>query len=183
MYYSKEDEDEKKFTYYYNRYYNYAYSICKNILYDKQETDFVLNQVFWKVSKSMVKIADDDAAKAWIGTIARNEAINYNNRTQSKGIHEVELSEEILYSPNEFENSILDALTISESIDQVYEEMKKLKPALANPLILKHQYGFTVQEISDILNKPIKTIYGRLKRGTKILEKKVLQKRRADLNE
>ena len=91
-------DNKDKFTCCYEKFYKYAYCLCYDILYDKQEIDFVANRVFYKVYLSIGKVTSDDNVKAWIESIARNEAINYNKHTYSQHSHTVELDNEILYA-------------------------------------------------------------------------------------
>lgn len=175
-------DNKDKFTYFYDKFYKYAYCICFDILYDKQETDFVVNRVFYKVYRSMGRLKSEDDIKAWIGTIARNEAINYNKHTYSQHSHTVELDNEILYDPYNLADTPLEAVLISENVQQIYDEIENLKPAQAEAMLLKFKYGFSVEEISKLLNTPVKTIYGRIERGTKQLKIRLSEKEREGSN-
>ena len=169
-------ENKDKLTYYYEKFYKYVFTICFDILYNKQETDFVVNSVFYKVYKSIERISSDDNAKAWIGAIARNEAVNYNKHMYSQSSRTTELDNEALYDTYNSADTPLESVVISESVRQIYDEIENLKPEQAEAMLLKFKYGFTTEEIAKLLNTPVKTIYGRIERGTKQLKIRLEEK-------
>ena len=67
--------------------------------------------------------------------------------------------------PRTANESLCTLLHGAQARDEVLRVLQQLKPELREVFVLYHHEGLTLQEISDILGRPISTIGDRLKRA------------------
>lgn len=172
-------DNNSKFDSIYDKYYAYAYKIAYNILGSPAMIEDVLQDVYVNVWRTIDVITDEQTAKAWISTIARNTAINALNKNNIKNNKFIEIDDDVLFSVTSSEgNDPADIVVSEENVQFIYDAIKNLKHIYSDVLILKYKFHHSPEQIAKLLNLNIKTVYTRLERGTGILKEKLLSKER-----
>lgn len=125
------------------------------------------------VQEAMVRAIEKfylyDAAKSkfstWLITIAQNLYLDHlrkNKRIQFHGeedqICEVQAEETI---------------GTDDSWQRVVDALKTLPETIRIPIVLKHYYGYSLEEIADIMSIPLGTVKSRIHNGLKTLRKEL----------
>lgn len=137
------------------------------------------------VYQTMGKIEDIPSAKPWIGTIARNAAINRLRKNAATDKWRADIDDETVYTytPDEAVSDPLEVVINEESAEQVYREMKTLGEIYENVLLLKYHYQFEVNEIAKMLQLNLNTTYSRLERGRCKLREKLINEKEGKKDE
>lgn len=173
------EENNKKFESIYNKYYNYAYTIAYNILHDVQQMEDVMQTIFLCVWKILSKMTDDQSTKALISTIARNSAINAGKKMTRDSGNKIDIDDDVMYATTTLADSDpLDIVISKENLQNIYNQIKSMKKIYADVLLLKYKFNFSPEQISELLDINVKTVYTRLERGGGILKNALKSKER-----
>ena len=170
-----EENDEEKFNQLYNSFYRYTYKICYNIIKDTDPIEDLVHDVFLIIYQTMSAIKNDISAKAWISTIARNTAINYLNHRIVTNKYIVEIDDEIMYSTTSDNIEPSRIVIDQDTVNNIYEEIKKSDKKYADVLLLKYKFDFDVEEIAKLLGIKPKTAYQRITRGREKLKRALFE--------
>lgn len=146
----------------------------------KQDIEDVLNQTFVTAVESIDQLKDPSKALSWCISIAVNIARRKMERDRKLKIVDfydegecLALQEETSYDISE--NEIEEA----EMRMDLRRLLDKISPEFAIPLQLKAVYGFTYEEIADIMGIRIGTVRSRISRAKKLLEKAIINERKS----
>lgn len=125
------------------------------------------------VQEAMVRAIEKfylyDAAKSkfstWLITIAQNLYLDYlrkNKRIQFHG------EEDQICEVQAEETAGTD-----DSWQRVVDALKVLPETIRIPIVLKHYYGYSLEEIADIMSIPLGTVKSRIHNGLKTLRKEL----------
>ncbi|MBE5040480.1 RNA polymerase sigma factor [Ructibacterium gallinarum] len=171
------ETDDEKFNRLYDTYYRYVYTICANILEDDYELlKDVVQDVFLKVALSMHVIRDDVSAKAWISTIARNEALNAAKKKNMEKKHILDVEDEIAYASvpaNELNSRPLRIIVDEEAVDSIFADIRALDKKYSEVLLLKIKFDYDIADIAKILGIKLSTTYARYERGLAKLKNRI----------
>lgn len=171
------DENNKKFDYIFKEYYRYVYKIVFNVISDISQVEDIVQEVFISVWKTLDAITDDQSAKAWLSTIARNTATNF---LKKKIVHDnriLDIDDDIIYSVTpESANDPADLIASQDSVERIYNEIRKLDKRYADVLLLSFKFHLTPDKTAEYLKRNPKTVYTQLKRGKEILKERLLFK-------
>lgn len=114
-----------------------------------------------------------NAAKAsvigWMSVIARNTALDVIRRRKHHP-EEVELGyENINFASTEFSSDPSARTEFEIQARGLVERLQKLRPEQIQCLIFSLYYGYSHQELSNMLGKPLGTIKGWIRRGGQLL--------------
>lgn len=147
----------------------YIYKIAYSIIRDAKEMPDATQDILCRIWSVIDKINKDNE-KAVISTIARNAAINMKKRKFTDTTKTVSMDEEADYSTYLLSGmDPVDILVDQESVDYIYSKISSLDKKYADILIMRCEAGCTPEEISNILNVNIKTVYTRYYRARNIL--------------
>jgi RNA polymerase sigma-70 factor (ECF subfamily) len=141
------------------------------------EAEDLTQEVFVKVYQSLDRFRPAEGAFAtWLGTLARNHAIDeYRRRRQEKTRRVDEAVMESLPSTAE---SPLHSLERLDRVRLVRRGLKALPRDLREPLVLCDLQGLAYDEIAGILNIPLGTVKSRINRGRLELARRLVGARR-----
>lgn len=182
---SSDDKDEK-FNKLYTKYYGYAYTIAKNILYDKSYVDDMVHDIFYNIWNNIDKIDADDelGAKAWISVIAKNTTINKYNKDKKISPKIAQIDNDTLYATvAERSANPCDIVVNDDNVEYIYRQIGKLGKKYSDVMLLKYKYDHTPEEIAEMLGMNVKTVYTRLTRGRDLLKTKMVDKERGTKDE
>lgn len=153
---------------YHNELFKYIYNLMGN--YDT--TEDLLQDVFIKIYKNLAKYDSDKATfRTWIYRIASNTSINYFKSKQNQNKYQTDLYEE---GTSSSDLDIEEDLVKEEQLNQIREAIGKvLKPKHQEIMYLHYFSSLTVNEISETMNIPIKTIYKALKSSVEKIKMEV----------
>ena len=124
--------------------YRLAFIYVKN----KDESLDVLQDSIVKAYKNINKLKDMKALEKWINRILINTALDYLRK-----------SSRIVYCDKIFKN-----VELIESVDNLPEDLKTV-------IILKYFHGYTINEVSEILEISVPTVKNRLHKALNFLRK------------
>ena len=155
--------------------------IVRSSSFSYEEAEEVLQESFIKAWKNLNSFDEDLKFSSWIYRIVHNTTISEWRKTQSKGKeHMHQVSEEIFQKiPDELdiEKKFLqkcDSKKIQEIIAEMPEKYKEI-------LVLRFFEEMSYTEISDILKKPLGTIFTLVNRAKKMFIK-TAQKKNIDFS-
>ena len=138
-----------------NKYSKMVFQIAYQNCFIKSNAEDITQEVIIKLWKNMDKIKNEEHLKAWLIRVAINTSIDNNRSYQSK--NEVALEEN--------ENGYFE-----KEEQEIFEELKKLKPISRNIIYLYYYQGYKIKEISKILKININTVNTNLARARKELK-------------
>ena len=133
------------------KFYRLAFIYVKN----PQDAMDILQDSILKAYSKISNLKDENALEKWINRIIVNTALDFI-RKNSKVILVNEDKE--IYS---LESNVKDEY-LGQAIDLLEPELKSI-------IILKYFHGYTINEVSDILEIPIYTVKNRLHKALNIL--------------
>lgn len=123
---------------------------------NKDDSLDIVQDSIVKAYKSINKLKDLNALEKWINRILINTALDYL-RKSSKIIY----SDDILKNVELIENNNSDLI---ESVDNLQEDLKTV-------IILKYFHGYTINEVSEILEISVPTVKNKLHKALNFLRK------------
>lgn len=133
------------------KFYRLAFIYVKN----SQDAMDILQDSILKAYSKLSNLKDENALEKWINRIIVNTAVDFIRKNSKVTL--VNEGEEI-YS---LESNVKDEY-LGGAIDLLEPELKSI-------IILKYFHGYTINEVSDILEIPIYTVKNRLHKALNIL--------------
>lgn len=133
------------------KFYRLAFIYVKN----SQDAMDILQDSILKAYSKLSNLKDENALEKWINRIIVNTAVDFIRKNSKVTL--VNEGEEI-YS---LESNVRDEY-LGQAIDLLEPELKSI-------IILKYFHGYTINEVSDILEIPIYTVKNRLHKALNIL--------------
>lgn len=163
LFVSKVDDRKRKFDELYCKHYKLVWCICRKYIKSKEDIDDVLVAVFAKVADKVDYGNSEEQIEAFISRVTKHYALNYLKSNEKR-------KDDISFEdyPYEIADDTYDPLLqlqIKEAKEVVYNAIKNMSEKFSLVMSLNIQYGYTPQEIAEILEIPVKTVYGRIKRG------------------
>ena len=154
--------------YYFKEIFSYVYNMTGSY----SESEDITQEIFIKIYKELGKFDNNRASfRTWLYRIAHNYAINYlksSKYRKSKNLAEYD------DNFNQSELDIEQEIVKEEQINQVVQIMNRvLIPKHLEIMKLHYFSNLTVNEISDVLLVPNKTIYKAIKTSTEKIKKEV----------
>lgn len=147
-------------AYKYTNDYNFAEDLCQ--------------EIFIKIYKNLPKFRNKSQLSTWLYKIAVNTCIDWNRRNNSKNIKVINIKDNEVTKVKSQDNT--EKTIIYKEYQQViHKTVYGLKDKYKSIIILYYFNHLTYNEISKILNIPIKTIETRLYRARKIIKTKLLK--------
>lgn len=137
------------------------YSFVFMYVHNRQLAEDVLQDTILEIYKSAKNFKLLDNPKAWILTIARNEAVSYMRKTSKEELVDNDISN-TNRSYDEIENMSINKLDVLTMLSVLTDEQREV-------VILHIFSGLKHKEISKILNIPIGTVCWRYNESLKKL--------------
>jgi RNA polymerase sigma-70 factor (ECF subfamily) len=131
----------------------------------RQEVEDVVNEVFYKVFRSLRRYEPAHAMSTWLYRITVNAALDHRRSRR----HD-QRSEEIPESLADGGPSALETSQDKERADLLKAAVERLPEHYRAPLLLTHVEGLSLDEVGRILNLPEGTIKSRLFRARALLK-------------
>lgn len=171
---------KEKFTISYQKYYRYVYKVAYGILKSDKYMEDVVQEIYIKIWKNIdtINLDDEDGTKAYISTIARHTAINKYNKDKKNSTQFVDIDNDIMYAVvGDASGDPSEIVVNDENVNYIYDKIKELGDKYSRVMMLKYQNEHTPEEIAEITELNIKTVYTKLSRGRELLKAKLFKER------
>jgi len=142
------------------RYRDRIFTLCRYMLYDKEDVQDAAQEVFLKVYRSLERYSPDSSFYTWLYRIAVNVCIDYN-----KKLRPALLDAEFLDAVPSLDPSPEHLYESKETGRVIEEALNRLPDNLKMAIILKEIDGFSYEEIAEVLNISIGTVKSRISRA------------------
>ena len=143
------------------------------------EAEDLTQDIFVKVFQNLDRYRESDGAfGTWVGTVARNHAIDNYRRGREERSRRLEDPEVLDVIPGKDE-SPLRSLERAEQARIVHRGLRALPADLREPLVLCDLKGLSYEEAAETLQIPLGTVKSRINRGRLELAKRLMGARRA----
>lgn len=146
-----------------DRYGDAVLRACRAYFPNRYDAEDAFQDTFIKFAVSDTVFTDEDHRKAWLIRVAVNIC---KDRLRSSSAKSVELDEEHLTS--------MACESPAKSVDErltMRLALQSLPPDNRVALVLSVVEGFKAQEIAEIMDKPLNTVYSLITRGKEKLRK------------
>lgn len=163
-----DESDKEKFERLYNTYKNMMTKLANSVLHNTALADETVQDCLLKLTMTITEVPDipSKRAKAMITIMVKNKARNNLKLEHYDDVLPIEDDDFI-------SESLADNMASAVGYQKMLQEIKKLDDTYRDILILKYIHGFSANEISEILEMPIRTVETRIYRGRKILKEKM----------
>ena len=164
------------------RYQQRLYRYLLRIVREPATAEDLFQQTWMRVARNAHRYNPRRSFDAWLFSIARNLAIDYLRRTQPLSLDEPLESGETAASllPARAPGA-LDALLERESAQRVAQCLEELPVAYREVLTLRFEEEMQLNEIAELLERPLSTVKTRLGRGLVALRRKLEARDAEDL--
>lgn len=180
IYITNTDEQQKNtvldFDFIYNKYCNNVWIIICKSIFDVQQREEVMQDVFVKFYKSMGKFQHENAARKWLMLVTKSTIIDAIRKDTTYKEHiSITLDDEEIFEScqNLLENQPLDNVIKQEIASEIMVVIRQLKSIHYEVIILHYFMEFSPKEISEKLHIPLYTVYSRLSKAKTILYDKI----------
>jgi RNA polymerase sigma-70 factor (ECF subfamily) len=148
---------------------------------NKEETEDLLQNVFFKVYKYCDNFDTDRKFSSWIYRIAHNEAVNYIKRKNIKKFISLEdfVSDKDRIETKSDTKSPMEVWISKELRNEMEEALKKIPDKYREVLEMRYFSEKSYEEISKVLKKPVNTVGTLINRAKKKLEEVVKASRKS----
>ena len=164
--------NDKQFTKIVNTYQGLVYTVCYQMVKDKQIAEDLTQETFVS-AYNHIDSCSPLKYKPWLVRIASNKASDYLKSAWKRRVTVTD----------EFDDENITLISTEEKLISIEEikEIKALINSLKEPYLFVSQLYFiedkTPEEIASILNRPIKTVNTQLYRSKKLLQQKINERR------
>jgi RNA polymerase sigma-70 factor (ECF subfamily) len=166
------DGDKEKFRLLMEKYHNEIFKYVYNITGNYQDTEDLLQEIFYKIYKNLKKY---DSAKAsfrtWLYRISKNHVLNYLNSSKAKMKNKTYEYDDSLNSTDE---NIEEKAVKDNQINRIIKAMKNILSDKHLQIMQLYYFSeLTVKEIAETTAIPEKTIYKAIKSSIEKIKKEV----------
>lgn len=171
-----EENNEKLFLYYHNKYKKLLYKYIFDILKNHSDTEDALQMSWLKFANNINKVKEQTETKIvnYLITIAKNTAIDiYNKKNNIVSVENEEaLNMNVISKYNDiyFYVEHEDFKNVIKSIEKEYLDV----------LLLKYVYGYSIKEISEILHITETNVGTRIYRAKLMIKERLSERRHID---
>jgi RNA polymerase sigma-70 factor, ECF subfamily len=142
------------------------------------EAEDLTQDIFVKVFQSLDRYRESDGAfSTWVGTVARNHAIDQYRRRREERARRIE-DPAVLDTVADGQESALRTLEREDVKRLVHRGLRALPPDLREPLVLCDLQGLSYDEVAAALQIPLGTVKSRINRGRVELARRLMSARR-----
>lgn len=166
--YLLKQQNQEAFNYLYQHYSAVLYGVIIRVITDEQTAQDVLQEVFIKIWNHIAQYnSSKGRVYTWMINIARNAAID---KLRSKG----EIMKGKIRTGEEHVYNLQHNLKTEQQTDAIglRNLISELKPEYQNIIELSYFKGFTLDEISKILDIPLGTVKTRMRHAIQLLREK-----------
>ena len=159
------EEDKLRFTDLYERYRHLMFYVAQDMLKDEHLAEDAVQEAFLRIAKNFHKVGEINCPRTrnFSVIIVRNTAITIADKRNSL----VDLN---THTENDVFTGAEDVFeTVSGKL--LTEGILELPEIYRDPLYLHHIYGYTLSEVSGLMNIPVETAKKRVQRARGMLKK------------
>ena len=172
--------DGKAFEKLVEKYIKPLYNFIFQLVRDKETANDITQDVFVKIWKSMSSYDSQKKFSTWIFAIAKNAAFDFlkKKKTIPFTAFENESGENFLeFIEDESMPYFNELLRIIDEKKDVADFLDSLSPQMKTILLLHHEYGFSLTEISEIMGHSRNTIKSKYRRAIIFLREQISSKK------
>lgn len=158
----------KLYTMYKDKIYTYLSIKTK---YDKSVIFDILSDTFFSAYKSVPGLKENQNIYNWLLTIANRRFNDYLRKKFREDKHQTAIQNEI--DPIDYSDHVVDDILEKEKKLLIRSALDNLKPEYRDVLKMKYIYEKTQKEISESMNKTVKSVEALLFKGRKALKKEM----------
>ncbi len=145
-----------------------------NVLKDADATNDCLQNICVVVIQKISQLREPERFKPWLGTVARNTALDYRQKLSRAPMQ----LDELLAAEKKDDNveKALDQLERKEKKHEILDAVKELPEKYREVFILKHINDMSYAQIADVLEITITTVQIRLVRARKMIQNRLAGK-------
>lgn len=148
--------------------YEIVYKYLFKFTFDKLLSEDLVQET---MVRAIVKIElyDENKAKfsTWLISIAQNIYLDYIRKKKVEKKY-VDQSEKVLK-----EESEMEMYSDEDSFRRILNVLARMEDIVRLPLLLKHYYGYSYEEIAKKMSIPLGTVKSRIHNGIKVLRKEL----------
>ena len=148
----------------YKEHYVYLKRILFNLTKSEELCDDIIQDVFAKILKNPSLILEVTYMKSWLVKAAKNTLLNYYKKKKPALLKEENSIENLLINNVSAEDEML----LNRQLQSVLSNLSSLDKTI---LLAKVYYGYSYEEISDLLDIPVPTLKSKVFRLRKQLAK------------
>jgi RNA polymerase sigma-70 factor (ECF subfamily) len=142
------------------------------------EAEDLTQDIFVKVFQSLDRYRESDGAfSTWVGTVARNHAIDDYRRRREERARRID-DPAVMDRVPAGEESVLRSLEREDQKQLVHRGLRALPADLREALVLCDLQGLSYDEVATALQIPLGTVKSRINRGRLELARRLLSARR-----
>jgi RNA polymerase sigma-70 factor (ECF subfamily) len=154
-----------------------VFSIAYRFVGRVDEAEDLTQDIFVKVFQSLDRYRESDGAfSTWVGTVARNHAIDDYRRRREERARRIDDPAVLDVLPAEGE-SPLRSLERADQARLVHRGLRALPADLREPLVLCDLQGLSYDEVAAALAIPLGTVKSRINRGRIELARRLMSAR------
>lgn len=159
------DRDKLKVERLYDKYGRLMYAVAYDILKDTHASEDAVQQSFIRVINYLHKIDESNGNKTRNLLVIICKGISRKSHNERKNLKTEELDEELFDNQDSVTNIIIN----QESLQQLLDNICKLKPIYQEVILLRYSQDFSVAEIASLLKIDSKTVQKRIERAKRKL--------------
>ena len=173
-----EKESDIAFKEIYDRYSPRIYKFIHNSIKNHDDCMDILQQVFLKMYEGVNKFNEKYKFSTWIYKIAVNSLSNFKrgNKRKLKLLDKYKTIKSHIYQPD-----FSDKIYKDQLVQTLNQEINKLSNKYRHPISLLMVAELNINEISNILKTPVRTIKYRIKKAKEILKYNIESKLKIDV--
>ncbi len=172
--------DPKAIETLYINYFDRLYAfILHSVKRDQAAAEDIVQNVFVSALRSAKGFKGESKLYTWLAGIAHHKTTDHYRREQRELYHNNDLIND---APVEMQSIADNSQSIADKLDStelglvVAKALSALPPDYRQVLLLKYVEGMTVLEISQVMNRSLKSIDGLLTRARKLLKENLYGK-------
>ncbi len=147
-----------------------------HLTYNENDANDLVQETYFKAIRAIDSFQQGTNAKAWLFKIMKNSFINdYRKRSRRPKIVDIDEQINVGVVKKETDNLDSGSYKLAEIMgDEVLMALNSLAIEYKTIILLSDVEGFTYEEISKILDKPMGTVRSRLFRARNLLKDKLI---------
>lgn len=158
---------ERFFKTYYQSLLRYAYVMLR----DKEVSEEMVQQVFYKLWEKRMNLKIHTSGKAFLYRAVQNECLNYLKHEKHKFAHQ---KHSLIMQDHMYREKASDHLILTELQTRLQKAMNELPEQCRNIFYMNRIEELKYREIADELGLSVKTVEAQISKALKILRKKLV---------
>lgn len=163
------------YRYLVERHKNYVYTLIYRMVGHRETAEDLSQEVFFKAYRNLAQYRGDAKFTTWLYRVTTNLVTDYLRARKRRPVEIWADKVKSWFTSPDPNRGPEEQAILNEQRDALHEALWRLPEKYRIVLSLYHFQQFSYQEISDILQLPVKTVETRLYRGKSMLKQKWLE--------